>query len=115
MGTGVAAQGERERRHLDTKAKQRATKAQLTKMFMCCRQCKSERDRVRERGGSGELQCARMCSYKLQLVRNVCQSELSEIGIQDCVTEQVRQSENEAGSCWREKEREKAGEGKGER
>lgn len=91
-GEGVAAQGERGRRHLDTKAKQRATKAQLTKMFMCCWQCKSVRERERwrkrerERGG-GELQCARMCSYKLQLVRNVCQSELSEIGIQDCVTE----------------------------
>lgn len=57
----VAAQGERGRRHLDTKAKQRATKAQLTKMFMCCWQCRSVRGREREgrrRGQKGGGNCS---------------------------------------------------------
>lgn len=56
-------------------------------MLLAVQECEREGEMEEKREGGRELQCARMCSYKLQLVRNVCQSELSEIGIQDCVTE----------------------------
>lgn len=67
---GVAAQGERGRRHLDTKAKQRATKAQLTKMFMCCWQCKSVRERERWRKREREREGGGNCSVHVCAVIN---------------------------------------------